>query len=37
MGARARARVVPAYGLERMVERIEAIYEQLIEDKSFDS
>ena len=32
LGANARAKVVPAYGIERMVERVEALYEELIED-----
>jgi glycosyltransferase involved in cell wall biosynthesis len=36
MGEAARAMVVPAYGLEKMVERIEALYEALIEEKTLD-
>jgi len=32
MGRAARVAVVPAYGMERMVERIEALYEELIEE-----
>ncbi|HOZ48023.1 MAG TPA: glycosyltransferase [Candidatus Hydrogenedentes bacterium] len=36
MGDMARRRVVPAFGLDRMVERIEAVYEELIEEKHLD-
>ena len=36
MGDMARRRVVPAFGLDRMVERIEAEYEELIEEKHLD-
>lgn len=36
MGRRARERVVPHYGLEKMVERIEALYEALIDGKRID-
>ncbi|MCP4642753.1 MAG: glycosyltransferase family 4 protein [bacterium] len=36
MGRNARAKVIPDYGLERMVERIEALYEHLIKEKSLD-
>jgi glycosyltransferase involved in cell wall biosynthesis len=37
MGAAARAHVVPAFSLEQMVMRIEALYEELIEAKRIDS
>lgn len=37
MGLAARAVVVPAYGLDRMVARIEALYEQLIQEKRLDA
>ena len=37
MGARAREKVVPAYGLRRMVDQIEALYETLIEERSLDA
>ncbi len=36
MGEMARATVVPAYGIERMVEQIEDVYEQLIREKGLD-
>ncbi|MBN2312216.1 MAG: glycosyltransferase family 4 protein [Candidatus Hydrogenedentes bacterium] len=36
MGSDARAAVVPAYGLERMVQSIEAVYETLIEEQGLD-
>ena len=37
MGRAARAKVVPAYGLERMVGKIEALYDALIEEKGLDA
>ncbi len=37
MGEMARAMVVPAYGLDRMVEQIEALYEELIQEKGLDA
>ncbi len=37
MGQAARAHVVPNYGLDRMVARIEALYETLIEEKRLDA
>ncbi|HIJ75078.1 MAG TPA: glycosyltransferase family 4 protein [Candidatus Hydrogenedentes bacterium] len=37
MGAKARSIVVPNYGLGRMVERIEGLYEELIEEKGLDT
>lgn len=37
MGEMARAKVVPAYGLERMVAQIEALYETLIQEKQLDA
>ena len=37
MGRAARAAVVPAYGLDQMVARIEALYEQLIQEKRLDA
>jgi glycosyltransferase involved in cell wall biosynthesis len=37
MGEAARARTAPAFGLERMVEQIEALYERLIEEKRIDA
>jgi len=37
LGRAARERVTPAYGLHRMVERVEALYEQLIEEKGLDA
>lgn len=36
MARAARARVVPAYGIERMVERIEMLYEELIRERGLD-
>lgn len=36
MGRAARAFVVPAFGLDEMVVRIESLYEELIEEKSLD-
>lgn len=36
MGQAGRAHVAPAFGLERMVVRIEALYEELIEEKKID-
>ena len=36
MGATARAKVAPHYSLESMVSRIEALYEELIDEKSLD-
>ncbi len=37
MGGAARAKVVPDYGIERMVEQIESLYEELIEEKKLDT
>ncbi|NIA15128.1 MAG: glycosyltransferase [Nitrospiraceae bacterium] len=37
MGQAARGAVAPAYGLDHMVARIEALYEALIEEKSLDA
>ncbi len=37
MGLKARERVAPAYGLDRMVAQIEALYEQLIREKGLDT
>jgi len=37
MGATARAKVVPQFGLEHMVRRIEVLYEELIHEKSLDA
>ena len=37
MGEMARAMVVPAYGLDRMVDKIEALYEELIREKQIDA
>ena len=37
MGEMARARVVPAYGLDCMVEKIEVLYEELLEEKRRDA
>jgi glycosyltransferase involved in cell wall biosynthesis len=37
LGQRARRTVVPAYGLEPMVARIEALYEELIREKGLDA
>ena len=37
MGEAARAYVVPAFGLDRMVMRIESLYEELIEEKRLDA
>ena len=36
-GEAARAHVVPAFGLNRMVMRIESLYEELIEEKRLDA
>ncbi len=36
MGATARAKVVPHFSLEKMVERIEAVYEELLHEKNVD-
>jgi len=36
MGKAARAKIVPDYGLERMQEKIEALYEALIKEKRLD-
>ena len=36
LGRAARQTVTPVYGLHRMVERVEALYEQLIEEKGLD-
>lgn len=36
MGSKARDAIVPRYGLERMVEQIEALYEELIHEKRLD-
>ncbi|MEA3365501.1 MAG: glycosyltransferase family 4 protein [Candidatus Hydrogenedentes bacterium] len=37
MGAKAKERVAPYYGLEKMVERIEALYKVLMDEKRIDS
>lgn len=37
MGETARSRIVPGYGLERMVVRIEALYEELLQEKRIDA
>ena len=37
MGEAARAKVVPRYGLEQMVMRIEALYEELAKEKGLDA
>lgn len=37
MGATARAKVVPQFSLEKMVDRIEALYEELIHEKALDA
>ena len=37
MGEMARAMVVPAYGLDRMVQQIETLYEELIREKGLDA
>ncbi len=37
MGEAARAHVVPGFGLDRMVMRIESLYEELIEEKRLDA
>ncbi|HPO11891.1 MAG TPA: glycosyltransferase family 4 protein [Candidatus Hydrogenedentes bacterium] len=37
MGATARAKVVPHFSLQKMVERIEALYEELLYEKKLDS
>lgn len=37
MGEAARARVAPDYGLERMQEKIEALYEALVKEKNLDA
>ncbi|MCH7960032.1 MAG: glycosyltransferase family 4 protein [Candidatus Hydrogenedentes bacterium] len=37
MGIASRAHVIPAFGLERMVEQIEALYEEVLEEKHIDA
>ena len=37
MGEASRAHVIPAFGLERMVEQIEALYEEVLKEKSIDA
>ncbi|MCH7909798.1 MAG: glycosyltransferase family 4 protein [Candidatus Hydrogenedentes bacterium] len=37
MGIASRAHVIPAFGLERMVEQIEALYEEVLEEKQLDA
>ena len=37
MGIASRAHVIPAFGLERMVEQIEALYEEVLKEKHIDA